>query len=315
MIENKYLRLAKRLFIFFTIFAALVIIIFLIFIFPRRTIPILMYHSITSDEQKNILTLSKNTFETQMQYLSNRGFYIARLEELAKKIEAGENIPKNWVVLTFDDGFKDFYSSAYPMLKRLEFKATVFVITNSLEISKNSLDWKDLENLAKDSSIDIGAHCLEHIPLPLLESSKARNEIFGSKRILEERLGREVKSLAYPYGAANDLLKKMVRDAGFRVAVGTAYQRGEFKDNDIYILKRVFVSRISQYPLVFKFMLSGYYVATREFILKVLNIKTPRDLYSQKEILNQLFIERRTIFTSFLKDISFSTILFFSSKI
>ena len=81
----------------------------------------------------------------------------------------------------------------------------------------------------------------------------------------------------YPFGAVNDSIEKVVKEAGYEAAVGTAYRKGEFGNRDVYVLKRVFVSKISKYPLVFRFMLSGYYVPTRELILRILNIKVPRD--------------------------------------
>ncbi|MEW6009195.1 MAG: polysaccharide deacetylase family protein [Candidatus Omnitrophota bacterium] len=277
------LRYFIKISILFSISSSTVVsILFFGFIAPYRTVPILIYHSITESNQKNILTLTSNTFDKQMQYLSNHSYQVVTLKDIAERIKQGIDIPKNWVVLTFDDGYRDFYTNAYPILKRYRLKAAVFVIINSLNTSRNSMDWQLLEKLAKDDLIDIGEHCIQHIPLPLLGSQEVRDEIFRSKLILERRLRKKVISFAYPYGALTEDIKKVVQEAGFRVAVGTAYQRGEFKDNDIYILKRVFVSKISKYPFVFRFMLSGYYVPTREFILKVLNIKAPRDLYSAK---------------------------------
>ena len=116
----------------------------------------------------------------------------------------------------------------------------------------------------------------------MLDLKEAKKEVFLSKVIFEKKLKEPVDSFAYPFGAVDDSIKKMIKEAGYKVAVGTAYQRGQFKNYDIYVLRRVFVSKLSKYPFVFRFMVSGYYIPTRELILRVLNIKTPRAFYAAK---------------------------------
>lgn len=291
--KQKLLINLKRLFVLSTSLSLFSLIIFFIFIAPYRTLPILMYHSITNvGEKGNILTLSEDIFKRQMQYLAKHNYYVTSLRKVAQMIKEGEDISNNWVVLTFDDGYRDFYSQVYPILKERQFNATVFVIVNSLEKNKNSLNWEQVEQLAKDDLIDIGVHTLSHRMLPLLTPFEAKKEISLSKQILGMKLKEPIVTFCYPYGALDDSTKEMVKEAGFKVAVGTAYQRGQFRDNDIYILKRVFVSRVSKYPFVFRFMLSGYYVPTREFILRLLNIKVPRDFYAAKNLVRNPQIQK-----------------------
>ncbi len=289
--KEKLLVYLKRISLVLISLSIFIAIIFFIFIAPHRTLPILMYHSITDVEDKNILTLPRDIFDRQMQYLSKHKFYVASLEEAAQMMQR-ESFPNNWLAITFDDGFRDFYSLAYLTLKRFNFKSTVFVTVNSLKESERSLTWKQVENLAKEPMVDIGSHALSHRMLPLLSQEQKKEEIFLSKRMLERRLDRPVISFCYPYGALDDSVKEMVRQADYKLAVATAYQRGEFRDNDMYVLRRVFVSKISRYPLVFRFMLSGYYVPTREFFLRLLNIKTPRDLYAAKSAKLNSLIEK-----------------------
>jgi len=272
--------LVRRLILSTIVLVVLVSILFFIFIVPYRTLPILMYHSIQSAERKDDnLTLAKYIFKRQMKFLSRNNYRVASLREVIKMIKKGKNIPKDWVVITFDDGYRDFYNQAYPILREHKFNATVFVTIDYLWNNKNCLSWDQVEQLAKDDLIDIGSHSLYHSKLVLLSVSQAEKEILLSKLILEKRLKKTIMFFSYPFGATNDSIKGLVKKAGFEAAVGTAYQRGEFRNDDIYILRRIFVSRVSQYPFVFKFMLSGYYVPTRELFLRVLNIKTPRDIY------------------------------------
>lgn len=280
-----YKLLIKRLALLFIALCLFIITLFSIFIAPNRTLPILMYHSITSARYKNsALTLPQDIFKKQMEYLSKHDYYVASLKDVARMMREGKDIPRNWVVLTFDDGFRDFYDNAYPILKKHRFNATAFVDVDCLGKSQNSLNWKEVEQLAQEDLIDIGAHSLSHRILPLLAPEEAKKEVFHSKLIIEEKLKEPVISFAYPYGAVDDSIKEMVKEAGYEAAVGTAYQRGQFKNNDIHILKRVFVSRLSMYPFAFRSMISGYYVAAREFILRVLNIRVPRVLYEDERV-------------------------------
>ena len=123
--NHKISRYIKRLLvssIALIIFAA---ITFFVFIAPHRTLPILMYHSILENkEQKDALYLPKNVFKNQMKYLSENDYNVISLEEAAKMVQKGMDFSKNTVVLTFDDGKKDFYSHVYPILKEYGFHAS-----------------------------------------------------------------------------------------------------------------------------------------------------------------------------------------------
>ncbi|MFH1492689.1 MAG: polysaccharide deacetylase family protein [Candidatus Omnitrophota bacterium] len=173
-----------------------------------------MYHSISAVEEKNNLSLPKNIFDKQMQYLSKNNYKIISLSEAANLIKQGSSIPNNLLVLNFDDGYRDFYGRAYTILKKYQFKATVFVIIDSLG-EKNNLSWEQAQDLAKDDLIDIGAHSLSHRILPLLSREEARKEIFLSKLILETRLNKTIESFCYPYGVLDDSIKELVKEAGF----------------------------------------------------------------------------------------------------
>lgn len=273
---SHFIKVLLLVFIGFIVFAA---ILFFTFIAPYRATPILMYHSISNEEQKsNILSLDKKAFISQMEYLSGHSYKIVPLKTLVQAMRQGKKIAHNWVVLTFDDGFRDFYTNAYPVLKTRQFNAAMFVYIDKVGRDENSLTWQDINKLQEEGLVDIGTHSLSHASLVCLSPLEARQEILESKSIIEERLKRPITFFSYPFGALNDGIIQMVKQSGYEAAVGTAYRKGEFKDNDIFILRRVFVSKISKHPFVFRFMLSGYYIPSREFILRVLNIKTPRGL-------------------------------------
>jgi len=257
-----------------------VIVLFFAFIAPYRTMPILMYHFVidTTKNSEN-LVLEKKIFQKQMEYLSKHNYAVVPLERAVGLMKAGKTIPPNWVALTFDDGGEDFYRNVYPVIKKYQFAAALFVYIDKIERDKYSLSWRQIDYLHQDSLVTIGSHSLSHQPLVLLSTAQAEKEINESKLILENKLKGVVKFFSYPFGALNQPIRQMVQESGYLAAVGIAYRKGEFKDNDVYLLRRVFVSKISRFPLMFKFMVSGYYVPTKELLLRVLNIKTPRDVY------------------------------------
>lgn len=252
-------------------------------ILPGRTTPILMYHSISSeaDERSNHLVVPTDLFTKQMEYLADHDYEVVSLEKLARFVRSGKKVSPRWIVLTFDDGDLNFYTEAYPILKRHRFPASVFVVTNWAGRLPSNLSWSHLNKLTGDDLISIGSHTISHPLLPLLSPREAEQEILGAKRILEERLGRPVVSFAYPSGAVSESVKEMVQEAGYEYSVGTAYRRGEFRDDDVYLLRRVVVTQSSRYPLVFRLMTSGYDTPIRELILRIFNIKTPRKLHPQ----------------------------------
>lgn len=278
-------RFIKVIVLLLASFAIFITAVFFTLIAPHRITPILMYHSISTVEQKkDILSINRGTFKKQMDYLLKHNYKVVPLHRVINMMKEGKDIPHDWIVLTFDDGYSDFYKVAYPIIKDHKFNVTVFVIVNAIGKDSNYLSYYELNKLQEDGLIDIGSHSLTHRPLILLSSQGARQEILNSKLILEKELERPVVTFSYPFGAANDLIKEIVKVDGYESTVGIAYKRGEFGDNDIYMLKRVFVSKASKYPIVFRLMATGYYVPTRELILKILNIKTPRDVWAFKNI-------------------------------
>jgi peptidoglycan/xylan/chitin deacetylase (PgdA/CDA1 family) len=276
--KNKSKRFVEIIGLLFLIAGFLMVIISIDFISSHRTLPILMYHSISnSGEKSNILTINKDVFKQQMEYLRGHNYNVVSLKTASDIIKKGKKIPLRWVVLTFDDGNKDFYTEAYPIIKKYNFKVTIFPTIYRTDTGKEYMNWIELNNLMVDKLVDIGSHGLWHLPLSGTSLLEAKQQIFDSKLIFEKKLNKSVIFFSYPFGAVNDSIKKIVQAAGYEAAVGTAYRKGEFEDNDVYILKRVSVSNISKYPLIFRFMLSGYYIPTRELILRILNIKAPRD--------------------------------------
>jgi peptidoglycan/xylan/chitin deacetylase (PgdA/CDA1 family) len=163
------------------------------------------------------------------------------------------------------------------VLRQQRLKATLFVIVADVGV-EGGLTWDHLRELSASGLVEIGSHSWDHIADECLSLAEAREEKARSKAVLEANLGFKVVSYAYPYGAFSPRAKRLLQEEGYRGSVGTVYRWGEFEHDDVFNVRRVYVSGYSRLPLMFRFMLSGYYVPTRSLILRVLNIKTPRNI-------------------------------------
>ncbi len=181
-------------------------------------IPILTYHSI--DESGSVISTRPEIFRKQMQFLSEADFNVVSLKTLTKYLCKNCPIPPNTIALTFDDGFQNFYSEAFPVLQEFRQTATVFLITDycgkyndwygnlpTLERSK-LLAWDEIKELSS-YGIEFGAHTLTHPNLTRLNMKEVEREIVQSKLTIEDRLGMEVTNFAYPYGKYNVPVKQI----------------------------------------------------------------------------------------------------------
>jgi peptidoglycan/xylan/chitin deacetylase (PgdA/CDA1 family) len=252
--------------------------LFLIFVYPNRPIAkILMYHSVTDGTYHSGPDISIDLFKRQLDHLKQHGYEPVFLKTIIQRHNNHKTIPPRWVALTFDGGYDDFYTHVYPLLRKYNVKATVFPVVSSIE-SEGFVTWAQLKEMEESGLVEIGSHSFNHLPATCLSVADAKEEKELSKAFLDKRLKVAVVSYAYPYGAVNDQAEKLVKDAGYEGAVGITYRLGEFKLQDVFNLRRIYVGEYSGIPLMFRFMLSGYYVPTRGLILRIINIKAPRDV-------------------------------------
>ncbi len=253
-------------------------LVFFTVIYPHRPYAkILLYHSVVNNDNNPDPIIGIKLFNRQVDHLIRHGYKTVFLSDIVRRYKEKRPVPDNWVVLTFDGGYDDFYHKVYPILKKHNLKATLFVITSEIG-EEGSVSWSELLEMKNSRLIEIGSHSHKHLPPTCIGLSEAKKEKSVSKAILEKQLGIPVRAYAYPYGAINDQVKDLVKETGYDCAVGIAYRLGECKLKDVYNLRRVYVSEFSRYPFMFRFMLSGYYVPTRGLALRVLNIKAPRDV-------------------------------------
>jgi peptidoglycan/xylan/chitin deacetylase (PgdA/CDA1 family) len=192
-----------------------------------------------------------------MAYLSDSGFTSLSAGALAGMLaEGGAGLPERPVVVTFDDGYGDFYDDALPLLKQHGLSATVFQTTGwvGLDKVKRMMNWRELAEMA-ECGIEIGAHTYRHPQLDQLSAKALREELFGPKHEIEDKLGIAVPGLSYPFGYSNSLVRQTAREAGYAYAyaVGNAMTG----IGDVFALPRLTVKR-STSMASFQLMVNGH---------------------------------------------------------
>ncbi|SHK33458.1 polysaccharide deacetylase family protein [Thermocrinis minervae] len=207
---------------------------------------VLTYHSIgipPKEARLKTLYVNPKAFERQIWLLKTLGFRFLRLSEVLSGNFSGKS-----VLLTFDDAYSDFFENAYPVLKRYNIPAVVFVPVmcvgkfnlwdwKELRVKKPIMSWDQIKMLVEEG-FEIGSHTLTHPFLSRIPPEQAAREIEDSKKILEDKLGVEVVSFCYPYGDYNNMVRDMVARAGYRIAFTT--KKGSFEDSpNIYEVRRI----------------------------------------------------------------------------
>ncbi len=177
-----------------------------------RSITILTYHSL--DPSGSVVSVQPDMFSSQMASLAAIHHRCISLQEALDFRQAHQNWPPNSTILTFDDGYRNLYDYALPVLNELKFRATVFVITGHIGgyndwsklppgmQRKEMLSWEQIVAL-QDAGIEIGAHTDCHPDLRRIDAAQMDHELSESREQLEDRLKRQVRTFAYPFGSLN----------------------------------------------------------------------------------------------------------------
>jgi peptidoglycan/xylan/chitin deacetylase (PgdA/CDA1 family) len=187
-------------------------------------VPVLMYHYIRvnpdpRDRTGYSLSVTPANFHIQMEYLARNHFNVLRLDDAVQAIKYGRPLPPRPVVLTFDDGYADFFTAAVPEMRRFGFTGTDYVVPNF--VGRGSFMTWDQIRAADAMGFTIAAHTMNHVPLASSAWGRALWEMSQSKRVLESVLGHRVSQFAYPYGSFNVYLAAQARSMGFEAAAST----------------------------------------------------------------------------------------------
>ena len=189
-----------------------------------------------------------------MDFLKTHHYNVIGFDELVEGIRNNKKFPPKTVVLSFDDGYENNYTAAFPILKEYGFPAIIFLCSDFIG-EKDFLTWLEIKEMQKHKII-MGGHTRRHVYLPDAPLTTQRDEIFGCKATLESKLG-PVDFFAYPVGGYNEEVKILVGEAGFKAACTT--NRGNKRLNkDLYALKRI---RLTDHDLGISlwFKFSGFY--------------------------------------------------------
>lgn len=218
-----------------------------------RALPILMYHRIAGDGPEPLATwrVRPDRFEQQLRYLKRHGYRGITLDDWTRALKEGYGVlPGRAVLITFDDGYRDFADAAWPLLQRHGFPATVFLPTGHVggravwDAEKGEpaplMDWPEIRRLQREG-VAFGAHSIRHPWLTRLGARDLIEELRGARVELEQQLGRPVTALAYPYGGHDSLVRNAAAACGYTAAVTIVPGPSRFGDDPL-ALPRVLVA-------------------------------------------------------------------------
>jgi peptidoglycan/xylan/chitin deacetylase (PgdA/CDA1 family) len=231
-----------------------------------------MYHGISEPDGRLLhpyfeTRTSSMVFEEHMRYLSENGYSSIGLNDLPGAVENGSNAGRI-VVITFDDGCRDFLDNAFPVLEKYGLKATVFLPTGLMGTKRSALvgseimGWGDANQLQKQG-IMFGSHTVNHLLLKKMILKDVEYELRNSKEEIESRLGSFVDSFSYPYAypEENPTLGKnyidILSECGYRFGVTTIIGRYHAGDN-LFVMKRLPINDYDD-PFLFQAKLEGNY--------------------------------------------------------
>lgn len=218
---------------------------------PARsgTARIIYYHRI--DDEQHRSCVAPRAFAEQMALLREQGFNVVPLEAMRAHLDGHQPFPERTVAITFDDGFADNYTAAFPVLARHTLPATIFLAAgfmdgDDLPVLRDRsgikpLTWTQVGEMARHG-VGFGAHTISHRSLPGLDRAELAREIAGSRTLVAQRIGADVDTFCYPRGHFDESVKQAVRDAGFSIAC-TTMPGCVTPDTHPFTLRRTFVAR------------------------------------------------------------------------
>src|SRR5919199_819613 len=199
-------------------------------------LPILAYRRISPD---GLEAITPQVFEQHLQYLKQHGYYSASWQDWQRAKQARTPLPGKAVLMTFDGGYLDFFQYAWPLLKRFDFTATVFLVaesigkTNSWEKAEfeevQLMGWPEILQL-RDAGIEFGSMSATHQPLTALSPTEIVREGAKSRAILEQGLEKSVKYFAYPYGDFDSIVAHLIGATGYTFGVSYRSSFSSFDD-------------------------------------------------------------------------------------
>ncbi|MGH1363857.1 MAG: polysaccharide deacetylase family protein [Calditrichia bacterium] len=206
-------------------------------------IPILMYHKIDSQNEVGINAVSPSLFKTHIQWLRDNHYATVTFNDLADNLE----LPKKPIILTFDDAYQSVFTHAFPIMQELEMRGVVYALSgflgkeNTWDVNLGGITFKHMTAeelcLLNAAGWEVGGHSVTHRGLTLLPANEVKRELLQDKQELEDVLGCELVSFAYPFGLHNNTVCQLVREVGYQY--GCRSLRGGLHSLDKLRLPRI----------------------------------------------------------------------------
>lgn len=247
----------------------------------RKKVLILCYHGVTgrrsrSPDDPDGMHIRAERFLAQMDHLQGR-YRILGLQEVLAARAQGRPLPHYSAVVTFDDGFRNFFTQAAPLLTKRRIPATLFLVTRwiredgtppspdtegwSPSDEKRWLSWPEVEWIRNRWGFELGSHTCSHAPLTVLAPEAVERELVDSHREITSRFGEDGLCLAYPKGGYTDAIARQARESGYRCALTT--EEGLDRENaDLFALQRLLIGDDDRLP-IFAARVSGLICALK----------------------------------------------------
>lgn len=178
-------------------------------------VPVLNYHAI-SDHFHSPLVMKVDHFKEQMDYLQKEGYQTITLDDLYDHVMTNKPLPPKPIIITFDDGYVDNYTTALPILERHNFKAVLFMIGDS--VGRAGFVTKDMLVDMEKRGFQVQGHTYSHRPMPTMSDDEIKKDLRESRHVLEGIVGHPIRYLAYPRGLLDDRVVAVVKSEGYLMA-------------------------------------------------------------------------------------------------
>lgn len=230
----------------------------------RNAAVVVAFHRIQETDPPDSLTVGVAAFERHCRFF-RRHFQVVPLRDLVYRLAHGLRVDRH-LAITFDDGYRDNFDNARPVLEKLSLPATFFVVTDWIGtdivpwwdrergVSHQWMTWDEVRSLHR-KSFEVGAHTQTHVDLGTVPPAEALEEILGARLALQQQIAAPVESFAYPYGGRKHLTdanREVVKAAGFRCCC-SGFGGINVTGTNPFCLRRVPISPWHASPQLFGF--------------------------------------------------------------
>lgn len=209
-----------------SLFVTFVILLMSVSSFAQGKLPVLMYHNVTTDYDLVIkdptVHITVSALEEHLVSLISAGYNTISLDDYSALLSENKPLPKNPVLITFDDGYVSNYDLAYPLFQKYNLKATIFVIASRMgadNVEFPHFSWEEAREMEKSGLIDIESHSFTHPNFSSLSYAETVVEMRLSKFAIESNLGKKCRYFAYPYGKLNPSSSAVAKSAGYEMVL------------------------------------------------------------------------------------------------